>query len=170
MSDNTNNLLLGLFLKYDFWESNHLLIGDQYFQDESKRIYSIISEAHSKYKRDLTINEVEALLMAKYPLLTAAQKSLYINLLRDIKPVIGSDVAEEVIKASFREHVGETIAQLGMNLIEGNETDLSKVKELVEKYEGGFIPQKELEVLSNEFEDILEYANDKLPWKFNFTE
>ena len=56
MSDNTNSLLLGLFLKYDFWESNHLLIGDQYFQDESKRIYSIISEAHSKYKRDLTIN------------------------------------------------------------------------------------------------------------------
>ena len=167
MSDNTNSLLLGLFLKYDFWESNHLLIGDQYFQDESKRIYSIISEAHSKYKRDLTINEVEALLMAKNPLLTAAQKSLYINLLRDIRPVIGSDVAEEVIKASFREHVGETIAQLGMNLIEGNETDLSKVKELVEKYEGGFIPDKELEILSNEFEDILEYANDKLPWKFN---
>jgi len=156
-----------MFLKNDFWESNRLLIGDQYFQGESKRIYSVISEAHQKYKRDLTINEVEALLMAKYPLLTAAQKALHIAVLKDIKPVIGGDVAEEVIRASFREHIGETIAQLGMSLIEGNDTDLSRVKELVDKYEGGFIPDRELDVLSNEFEDILEYANDKLPWKFN---
>jgi hypothetical protein len=49
VSDNTNNLLLGLFLKYDFWESNHLLIGDQYFQGrEQAHLLRIISEAHQQ--------------------------------------------------------------------------------------------------------------------------
>ena len=167
MSDNTSNLLLGLFLRYDFWESNNLLIGEDYFEAESKKIYKVISDAHNKYKRDLTLPEVEALLWANNPLLTASQKSMYMKLLETIKPVIGEEIAEEVLRASFREHMGQTVAQIGMSLIDGQEVDLSTLRDLVDKYEGGFIPDRELEVLSSEFEDIMDYNNDKLPWTFN---
>jgi hypothetical protein len=49
VNENTNNLLLGLFLKNDFWESNRLLIGDQYFQGrEQAHLLRIISEAHQQ--------------------------------------------------------------------------------------------------------------------------
>ena len=169
MSDNTSNLLLGLFMRHDFWESNNLLIGEDYFEAESKKIYKVISDAHSKYARDLTIEEVEALLWSNNPLLTASQKSMYVKLLQSIKPVIGPDVAEEVLRASFREHMGQTVAQIGMNLIDGQEVDLSRLRDLVDKYEGGFIPDRELDVLSTEFDDILEYNNEKLPWTFNLS-
>ena len=67
MTDNTSNLLLGLFLRYDFWEQNNLLLGENYFEEESKKIYQVIEQAHLKYKRDLTIAEVEALLHANNP-------------------------------------------------------------------------------------------------------
>jgi replicative DNA helicase len=167
MSDNTSNLLLGLFLRHDFWESNHLLMGENYFEAESKKIYGVMSDAHKKYERDLTLPEVEALLWANNPMLTASQRAMYVKILETIKPVIGPDVAEEVIKASFREQMGQTVAQIGMDLIEGEEVDLSKLREIVDKYEGGFIPDRELEVLSTEFDDILEYNRDKLPWTFN---
>ena len=169
MSDNKSNLLHGLFMRQDFWESNNLMIGEDNFEAESKKIYKVISDAHSKYARDLTIEEVEALLWSNNPLLTASQKAMYVKLLQSIKPVIGPDVAEEVLRASFREHMGQTVAQIGMNLIDGQEVDLSRLRDLVDKYEGGFIPDRELDVLSAEFHDILEYNNEKLPWTFNLS-
>ena len=146
MTDNTSNLLLGLFLRYDFWEQNNLLLGENYFEEESKKIYQVIEQAHLKYKRDLTIAEVEALLHANNPLLTAAQKAMYDKLLHTIDPVIGADVAEEVLKASFREYMGQTVAQIGMSLIDGKDVDLTTLRELADKYEGGFIPDKQLDV------------------------
>jgi len=167
MTDNTSNLLLGLFLRYDFWEQNNLLLGENYFEEESKKIYQVIEQAHLKYKRDLTIAEVEALLHANNPLLTAAQKAMYDKLLHTIDPVIGEDVAGEVLKASFREYMGQTVAHIGMSLIDGKDVDLTTLRELADKYEGGFIPDKQLEVLSTDFDEILEYNNVKLPWQFN---
>ena len=167
MTDNTSNLLLGLFLRYDFWEQNNLLLGENYFEEESKKIYQVIEQAHLKYKRDLTIAEVEALLHANNPLLTAAQKAMYDKLLHTIDPVIGADVAEEVLMASFREYMGQTVAQIGMSLIDGKDVDLTTLRELADKYEGGFIPDKQLDVLSTDFDEILEYNNTKLPWRFN---
>lgn len=167
MHDNTNNLLLGLVLSYDFWEANRFVISEDYFEAESKKIYKIISDAHEKYQRDLNIQEVQALLFSANPMMTAAQRSRYIMLMQEIKPVIGPEIGEQVIRAAFKEHMGETIASIGMQLIEGEDVDLSKLRTIVDKFEGGFIPDKELEVLSTEFDDILAYNDARLPWDFN---
>ena len=44
----TSNLLLELFLDYDFWKDHNHMISKDYFENESRKIYDTICLAHEK--------------------------------------------------------------------------------------------------------------------------
>ena len=166
---NVSNILLGLFLNYEFWKDHHYMVSENYFEKESKKIFQTISMSHEKYERDLDREEVEALLFANNPLLTGSQRASILDITRRMESRVQPDIAKDILRAAFREHIGQTIANLGIAMMDGTEKDLSKVQELVERYQDGFQPDEVLVELSNEFDDIFT-EDDELPWKWNLTQ
>tara|TARA_Y100001963_G_scaffold5524_1_gene7222 strand:- start:107 stop:1369 length:1263 start_codon:yes stop_codon:yes gene_type:complete len=167
--DNVSNILLGLFLNYEFWKDHHYMVSDNYFEKESKKIFQVINMSHEKYERDLDREEVEALLFANNPLLTGSQRASILDITRRMESRVQPDIAKDILRAAFREHIGQTIANLGIAMMDGTEKDLSKVQELVERYQDGFQPDEVLIELSNEIDDIFSDEDD-LPWKWNLTQ
>ena len=166
---NVSNILLGLFLNYEFWKDHHYMVSENYFEKESKKIFQTISMSHEKYERDLDREEVEALLFANNPLLTGSQRASILDITRRMDTRVRPDVAKDVLRSAFREHIGQTVANIGIAMMDGTEKDLSKVQELVERYQDGFQPDEVLVELSNEFDDNFSDDED-LPWKWNLTQ
>ena len=166
---NVSNILLGLFLNYEFWKDHHYMVSENYFEKESKKIFQTISMSHEKYERDLDREEVEALLFANNPLLTGSQRASILEITRRMDTRVRPDVAKDVLRSAFREHIGQTVANIGIAMMDGTEKDLSKVQELVERYQDGFQPDEVLVELSNEFDDIFSDDED-LPWNWNLTQ
>ena len=166
---NVSNILLGLFLNYEFWKDHYYMVSENYFEKESKKIFQTISMSHEKYERDLDREEVEALLFANNPLLTGSQRASILDITRRMDTRVRPDVAKDVLRSAFREHIGQTVANIGIAMMDGTEKDLSKVQELVERYQDGFQPDEVLVELSNEFDDIFSDDED-LPWKWNLTQ
>ena len=76
-----------------------------------------------RYERTVTPAEIEALFMANNPTLTTAQKTAYSHLFGQVtkKQPMGSDVAQEVLSKLFQQVVGEDIANLGFDYVNGEQ-------------------------------------------------
>jgi replicative DNA helicase len=166
-------LLLSLFLERDFWNKNKDVLGESYFTGESLKIYKTISNAYIKYgeeKTVLTIPEVEALLRLNNPMMTPAQLGPHMSLLQQLNTSISPAIAQDVVQAAFRQYIGDSIAQAGLDLSEGKPTvNLDDIRNMIDQYEGGVLAAttKGLEVLDTDFDVILAADEKSYPWKFN---
>ena len=98
--------------------------------------------AMDRYSRTVTPDEIEALFMANNPTLTTAQKQAYSHLFHKVKKEtpMGSDVAQEVLSKLFQQVVGEDIANLGFDYVNGSKTSLEPLRNLMEQYGDDFTP------------------------------
>ena len=149
-----STLVLELFLRYDFWKDHHHMISPEYFEKESRKIFDTITNSHQKYGHDLNIQEIEALILANNPLLTSAERASILSVTRQMNGMISPDIAKDVLRSAFREYIGQTIANLGLELMDGTAQDLSKIQELIERYQDGFQPDEVLVEVSMEYDDI----------------
>ena len=72
--------------------------------------------------------------------LTTAQKQAYSSLFNQIKKEspMGSDVAQEVLSKLFQQVVGEDIANLGFDFVNGTESSLEPLRKLLEDFKDDF--------------------------------
>jgi len=143
------------------------MISPDYFEKESRKIYDTIVLSHQRYEHDLNLQELEALVISHNPMLTSAEKVSILDVIRQMNGSISPDVAKDVLRSAFREYIGQTIANLGLELMDGSAQDLSKVQELVERYQDGFQPDEVLVEVSVEWDDIFAVGADNYPWKWN---
>jgi hypothetical protein len=112
--DSVANMLLELFLNHNFWRDHNHMISKDYFEKESKKIFDVVNNSHSKYERDLSVAEVEALIFAENPMLTGSQRAAILDITRRMKGEIKPDIGSDILQSAFREHLGQTIANLGL--------------------------------------------------------
>ena len=104
-----------------------------------------------KYRRSVTPDEIEALYFSNNPSLTTAQKAVYRGLFSRIKKenAMGNDVAQEVLSKLFQQVIGEDIANLGFDYVNGTISSLEPLRNILEHYNDDFIPN-----LNIEWEDL----------------
>jgi hypothetical protein len=164
------NMLLELFLNHKFWVDHNHMVNQKYFEKESKKIYDVLTEAHEKYEGDLSVTELEALLWAKNPMLTGAQRGAILDITKRMRGEIRPEVGSDILLSAFREHLGKTIAELGLQLMDGTIKDLSLIQELLEKYENGLEIGDDLGFVSNEWDDMFKANKVNYPWTWNLTQ
>jgi len=88
---------------------------DRLFSKDVRKIKKVIDDAMTKYSRDVTPDEVEALFMSSNFGLTTAQKQAFGDLFVKIKKEkpLGADIASDVLSKLFRQIIGEDIANIG---------------------------------------------------------
>lgn len=142
---------------------------EKLFTKDTRKIKSIIDSAMEQYKRDLTVDEVQALFFAANPTLTTAQKHAYelqFNKIRN-EDVMGADVATEVLSNMFRQVVGEEVANLGFSYVNGDETTMEPLRNILNNYQDDFTPSIRIEYVDNSIDNLIQTAASNTKWRFN---
>jgi replicative DNA helicase len=125
----------------------------------------------SQFDRDFSPNEIEAVFMAENPTMTTANKDKYhviFSKLNDELPM-GRDIAESVLSKLFQQAIGEEIANLGFECVNGSITSLQPLRDLVDRYDDNFVPRVSVTWEDISFERLLEAEENKYRWRINLS-
>ena len=142
---------------------------DRLFSKDVRRIKQSIDTAMDRYERTVTPAEIEALFMANNPTLTTAQKTAYSHLFQQVskEQPMGSDVAQEVLSKLFQQVIGEDIANLGFDYVNGSKSTLEPLRQMLEQYGDDFTPNLNVEWEDIDFDTIMELNDLEARWIFN---
>ena len=139
------------------------------FSKDVRKIKQAIDTAMDRYERTVTPDEIEALFMSDNPTLTTAQKQGFSSLFSQIKreEPMGSDVAQEVLSKLFQQVVGEDVANIGFDMVNGDAATLEALRNLLERYGDDFIPNLNIEWDDITIETLMAKAELEARWSFN---
>lgn len=142
---------------------------DRLFSKDVRKIKQSIDTAMDRYERTVSPDEIEALFMANNPTLTTAQKQAYSHLFKQIKgeTPMGSDVAQEVLSKLFQQVVGEDIANLGFDYVNGSKSSLEPLRNMLEQYGDDFTPNLKVDWEDISLDTILAMTDLESQWTFN---
>ena len=164
--------LIRSLLDKDFYENHR---GDRcpikLFSKDVQKIKITLDKTMEQFDRSLTPDEVEAVFVSDNPTMTTATKDKYKQLFTDIKneTSMGSDIAESVLSKLFQQVIGDEIANLGFDCINGTLKNLQPIHNLLEKYDNDFIPKVTVKWEDISMDALLEAEQNKYRWKFNLT-
>jgi hypothetical protein len=107
--------------------------------------------------------------MSNNPTMTTAQKGAYSSLFKQIKneQAMGSDIAQEVLSKLFQQVIGEDIANLGFDYVNGDKNTLEPLRILLEQYSDDFTPNLRVEWDDIEIDTLLQMNDLEARWTFN---
>ena len=162
-------LLRSLMDKTFYDEHRGARCPDRLFSKDARKIKQSIDLAMDRYERTLSPDEIEALFMSSHPSMTTAQKQAYSILFKTIKKEqpLGGDVAQEVLSKLFQQVIGEDVANLGFDYVNGVQTSLEPLRLLLEQYNDDFTPDLNVEWDDIEIETLLAKNDLEARWHFN---
>ena len=162
--------LIRSLMTKDFYDDHRgIRCPDKLFTKDMRKIKNSVDYAMKTYNRTVTPDEVEVLFMSNNPTLTTAQKQAYGDLFSRIKKEspLGNDIAQEVLSKLFQQVVGEEIANLGFDYVNGSQTSLEPLRNLLEQYGDDFIPSMNIEWADISIENLLARNDMEARWAFN---
>ncbi len=142
---------------------------DRLFSKDVRKIKQAIDTAMDRYDRTVLPDEIEALFMSNNPTLTTAQKQAYSALFSQIKKEqpMGSDIAQEVLSKLFQQVIGEDVANIGFDMVNGASSSLESIRTLLEQYGDDFTPNLNVEWEDIDLETLLSRNDLEARWTFN---
>ena len=142
---------------------------DRLFSKDVRKIKQSIDKAMDNYERTVTPAEIEALFMSNNPTLTTAQRQAYSALFNQInkEQPMGSDVAQEVLSKLFQQVIGEDIANLGFDYVNGSKSSLEPLRQMLEQYGDDFTPNLKIEWEDIDLDTIIAMTDLESQWTFN---
>ena len=142
---------------------------DRLFSKDVRKIKQAIDKAMDRYERTVTPDEIEALFLANNPTMTTAQKNSFSSLFQKIKKEqpMGEDIAQEVLSKLFQQVIGEDIANLGFDYVNGDKSSLEPLRLLLEQYGDDFTPNLNIDWEDIELETLLDRNDLEARWVFN---
>ncbi len=141
---------------------------DRLFSKDVRKIKQALDSAMTTYERTVTPDEIEALFMSGNPSMTTAQKQAYSSLFNGIKreQPMGEDVAQEVLSKLFQQVVGEDIANLGFDYVNGSQSTLEPLRNILEQYGDDFTPNLNIQWEDISIDALLSKNDLEASWNF----
>ena len=142
---------------------------DRLFRKDVRKIKQTLDYAIETYQKDLTPSELEALFFANNSSMTTANKQAYKDLFRKIQreQPMSADIAEDVLSKMFQQVVGEEIANLGFNYVNGTEATLEPLRKLLSDYQDDFMPNLKVDWDDISIDTLLKANDIQSQWKWN---
>ena len=162
--------LLRSLMDKEFYEDHRgAKCPDRIFTKDVRKIKQCLDKAIERYNRTVTTDEIQALFMSENPTLTTAQKQIYNGLFSKIKQesTMGKDIAQEVLSKLFQQIIGDDVANIGFDYVNGTQSSLEPLRRLLEKYNDDFTPDLNVEWDDIELDTILKKNSLETRWVFN---
>jgi hypothetical protein len=162
-------ILKSLLNKEFYTEYRGATIPSKLFSKDNAKIKTMIDEAMRKYNRDLTVDEIEGLFFASDPSMTTAQEHQYQMTFSKMRKEIdvGQDVAQDILSSLYRHYLGEEIANIGWQYVNGTNDSLEPLRHMLDNYRDDFIPDISVEWDDISIENILAKDDEEAKWVFN---
>ena len=163
------SLIRSLMDKEFYQEHRGAKCPDRLFSKDVRKIKQALDNAMSTYERTVTPDEIEALFVSSNPSMTTAQKQAYSSLFNQIKreQPMGEDVAQEVLSKLFQQVVGEDIANLGFDYVNGAQSTLEPLRNILEQYGDDFTPNLNIQWEDISIDALLSKNDLEAKWNFS---
>ena len=162
--------LLRSLMNKDFYEDHKgIRCPDKIFTKDLRKIKQTLEYAMDTYDRTLTPSELEALFFANNNSMTTANKQVYQDMFRKIarEEPLSKDIAQDVLSKLFQQVVGEEIANLGFNYVNGTEATLEPLRKLLRDYQDDFMPNLKVDWEDISIDTLLKANDVQSQWKWN---
>ena len=162
--------LIKTLLNKDFHASHRgIRCPDELFTKDVRKIKQTLDHAMEAYDKDITPAELEALFFAANKTMTTANKDAYKSLFRllDKEEHMSKEIADDVFSSMFQQFVGEQLANLGFEYVNGTQTSLEPLRKLLSNYQEDFTPNLKVEWEDMSMETLLKANDIQSQWKFN---
>jgi len=142
---------------------------DKIFTKDVRKVKQALDYAMETYDQGLSLADLEALFYATNKTLTTSNKEQYQNIFRKIanSSALNNDVANEVISRMFQQVVGQEVANIGFEYVNGTQNSLEPLRKIVENYQDDFTPNLKVEFEDMSIDTILQANETQTQWKFN---
>jgi replicative DNA helicase len=162
--------LLRTLMNKEFYEDHKgIRCPDKIFTKDIRKVKQTLDYAIDTYQKDLTPAELEALFFANNSSMTTATKEAYRDIFRKIQreQPLSKEIAEDVLSKLFQQVVGEEIANLGFNYVNGTETSLEPLRNLLSHYQDDFMPNLKVDWDDISIDTLLKANDIQSQWKWN---
>ena len=163
--------LLKSLLASEFYTENKSNLTSNLFEGDIKECYDILVAAHNKYEHDLTADDLTALWENSNPVATRSEKESFEDLVTQIQDEapLSESVASDVIHGIWQRHIGSKVANLGIELADGNSSAMERLMSLMDTSRDGFMPTDFGEPTTKDIHALLAEASDDNRWAFNIS-
>ena len=164
--------LLKTLLNRDFYNQHKgIRCPDKIFTKDVRKIKQSLDTAMEAYDGDLTVSDLQAVFNRMNASMTTATRAAYEDLFKriDIVEPIKEEIAQDTLSQLFQQHVGDRVANLGFDFVNGTENSLEPLRQLLEDYKDDFTPNLRVDWDDNSLDTILDATLLESKWSFNIT-
>ena len=162
--------LIRTMLDKEFYDNHKgIRCPDKIFSKDTRKIKQTLDYAMETYEKSLTPTELEALFFVNNTSMTTANKQIFGELFHKVareKP-LSQDIATDVLSKMFQQVVGEEIANIGFDYVNGSRTGLEPLRNILSDYEDNFLPKLTVDWDDTSLDTILRLNDLQSKWKFN---
>lgn len=141
------------------------------FSDDYANIYDLVKEAHTRYQHDLSPDEIFSIWVSNNPVATTAEVHEVRDVIDALKHVdtLSDDVTTDVITNLWRKDVGREIANIGINMAEGDTSAMTRLQSLLERIGDSYMPDDFGEDITDDIYEMLAEVSDENKYQFNIS-
>jgi len=162
--------LLKTLLNREFYEQHKgIKCPDKIFSKDVRKIKQALDGAMESYEGDLSVADLEAVFNRMNASMTTATRGAYEDLFRriSITEPIKQEIAQDTLSQLFQQHVGDRVANLGFDFVNGTENSLEPLRKLLEHYKDDFTPNLRVDWDDSSLDTVLDATLLESKWKFN---
>jgi len=144
---------------------------DKIFSKDVRKIKQALDGAMEAYDGNLTVADLEAVFNRMNASMTTATRGAYEDLFKRIAITepIKEEIAQDTLSQLFQQHVGDRVANLGFDFVNGTEDSLEPLRLLLEEYKNDFTPNLRVDWDDNSLDTILDATLLESRWGFNIS-
>ena len=142
---------------------------DRLFSKDIRKIKNTLDDAMGKHERNLSLTELQALFFSDNGTMTSANKASFEVLFSKLskEEPMNNDIAKEVLSKLFQQMVGEEVANIGFDYVNGTKNNLEPLRNILDNYQDDFTPSFKFKGDDISFNTLVEHLDLKFQWKFN---
>ena len=162
--------LLKTLLSKDFYDQHKgIRCPDKIFTKDVRKIKQALDAGMETYGGDLSVSDLQAVFNRINASMTTATRTAYDDLFKriEIAEPIKQEVANDTMSQLFQQYVGDRVANLGFDFVNGAENSLEPLRKILEEFKDDFTPNTRIEWDDHSFDTVLALSKEESKWKLN---
>ena len=162
--------LIKTLLDRDFYEQHKgIRCPDHIFSKDTRGIKQALDAAMETYEGSLSVQDLQAVFTVQNKSMTTATKTAMDALFRRIEMTdpIKEEIAQDTLSQLFQNYVGDVVANLGFDYVNGTENSLEPLRKILDDYKDDFTPNLRVDWEEDDLDTILAATALESRWAFN---